>query len=332
MGLIDHRVQLANEIIADIEGDRISDEQILYKARRLANLVADPDVEEWLGYELAGYPPSIPERLRPLVSRSRREYSDNPLQKAQVIIESLPRIMSSVIPSLDHAWQHNLGVQRAIARQRMVPRKGDQKIDTSRWEEGVLRVKGQLIRYAGIQKAVRAEVHRFAVAAYHRFAFSEIASAIFEKHQRMVDALLTNVAPDVIEKVPAIYDRLTEGSRDPEAINQAMASCRRMISSFADAVFPATVGASAEIGDSGPGLNKQTYLNRIEQFVRTNTPSESRRERLVKTVRLLNERTSAGLKADITPDEARALFVLTYITLGEIASLKAKADADAEKH
>lgn len=186
-----------------------------------------------------------------------------------------------------------------------------------------MRVKQSLIRYSGIQRAVRAEIHRFAAAAHHRFAFTEVASAIFEKHQKTVDALLTGVAPDVVEKIPAIYDRLAAGVQDGEALSQAMASCRRMISSFADAVAPAIdTSGTGSASETQPSLTRQNYLNRIEQFVRDHTSSESRRERLMKTVRLLNERTSAGLKADITADEARDLFVLTYLTLGEIASLQ----------
>ena len=322
MGLTDYRVQLATEIVADIEGNRNTDEQVLYKARRLANLVGDSLVEEWLGYELAGYPTPVPARLQPLVNKSGLDFEEGITHTRHVILDSLPRIETSVIPSMDKAWQHNANVKNVIQR-RVGVTVTSGKVDPSKWEDGIVRVKQSLIRYSGIQRAVRAEIHRFAAAAHHRFAFTEVASAIFEKHQKTVDALLTGVAPDVVEKIPAIYDRLAAGVQDGEALSQAMASCRRMISSFADAVAPVIdTSGTGSASETQPSLTRQNYLNRIEQFVRDHTSSESRRERLMKTVRLLNERTSAGLKADITADEARDLSALTYLTLGEIASLQ----------
>lgn len=193
------------------------------------------------------------------------------------------------------------------------------QFDPSKWEEGIRRSQQSLIRYHAIGKAVWAEIHRFAFASHHRFAFSELAAAIFDTHKAEVDKIPREAAPEAIEKIPAICDRLAAGASDSEALSQAMASCRRMIAAFADAVLPVET-AGAVSGEHATTQDK--YLNRIEKYVRDHCESESRRERLIKTLRLLHDRVSAGLKADITREEAQVLFVWTYLVLGEIATLR----------
>ncbi len=63
LGLAAYRVQLAAELLADIEGDRLPAEQLLFKVRRLANIAGDQDVEEWIRCELEGYPATIPQSV-----------------------------------------------------------------------------------------------------------------------------------------------------------------------------------------------------------------------------------------------------------------------------
>jgi len=53
-----------------------------------------------------------------------------------------------------------------------------------------------------------------------------------------IDILIAQRAGDVLQKIPSVYNRLSEG--DPEAVSHAQTSCRRIIDAFADAVYPPT--------------------------------------------------------------------------------------------
>jgi hypothetical protein len=53
--LADHKVELASELLADIELGRIPADKVLPKASRLVRLIGDEDVMKWLGHELYGY-------------------------------------------------------------------------------------------------------------------------------------------------------------------------------------------------------------------------------------------------------------------------------------
>src|SRR5713101_7152707 len=67
-----YRVQLAAELLRDIEGHLLSAEQLLFKARRLANIAGDKEVEECISCELGGYPRVIPRAVERWVDATGR--------------------------------------------------------------------------------------------------------------------------------------------------------------------------------------------------------------------------------------------------------------------
>jgi hypothetical protein len=172
--------------------------------------------------------------------------------------------------------------------------------------------------FAGIRSKTLALLHYYTANIYHERVFSGLAESMFDKFKKTVDELLVARSGDILERVPAIYDRLAEGSQ--EAISQALTTCRRIIHAFADAVFPASdtpIQVDGETVNVGP----EQYLNRINAYVARHVQSDSRRTKLRQTLRNVHERTSAGVHNEVTPDEARALFLETYILLGEILTM-----------
>jgi hypothetical protein len=168
---------------------------------------------------------------------------------------------------------------------------------------------------SSIRSRVLAAVHDFAVSSYHRLAFSGLAESIFEKHRKAVEELIRSIAPDILLKVPAVYDRLSAG--DPEAISQGMNTLRRIIKSLADRVYPAS-DQPIQIDGQRYEVGTDKVLNRIKLFLLARCPSESRRDRLNRSLRDIHERTSVGAHSDISATEARSLFLNTYLALGEV--------------
>jgi hypothetical protein len=154
---------------------------------------------------------------------------------------------------------------------------------------------------------------------YYEKLFSQAAASIFERYQSEVDGMLAALAGDVLQKLPTVYDRLAEA--DSEAISQAMSTCRRIVNAFADAVSPP---ATEPVLVAGQSLNvgPEHHQNRLNVFIASGTTSKSRRKRLRQTLANLYERLSAGVHDDVTPEEAQALVLSTYLLLGEIASLR----------
>jgi len=172
--------------------------------------------------------------------------------------------------------------------------------------------------FAGIRSKTLALLHSFAANVYHERVFSGLAESLFDKFKKTVDDLLTARSGDILERVPAVYDRLAEGSQ--EAISQALTTCRRIIRAFADAAFPPS-DTPVQIDGEPAQVGPEQYLNRINAYIARHVQSDSRRMKLRQSLRNIHERTSAGVHNDVTSDEARALFLETYILLGEILTV-----------
>lgn len=78
----------------------------------------------------------------------------------------------------------------------------------------------------------------------------------------------------------------------------------------------AGIGAEATLS-----VNAQNVLNRLQAYTHASGIAKSRRDRLCRTLSDLYERCSAGAHAEVTIDEARFVFLQTYVVLGEILML-----------
>jgi hypothetical protein len=76
-----------------------------------------------------------------------------------------------------------------------------------------------------------------------------------------------------------------------------------------------------ELGGNTLTLTKQNVQNRLNVYISERVESKSRRDRLRRTLSDLYGRVSAGVHDDVSSDEARYLFLSTYLYLGEVLGL-----------
>lgn len=315
--LSSHRVELARDLLDDIELSRLGPEALLLKARRLSRVMEATEVDEWLRYELNGYSNTVV-GLKYMTRFGRwtdekNKYGywqplagiEGTIAAMQVQIQQLKVPDVQFAPSSSNPNEYVLGF--GVAEKFTEPAKN------------VLNRLTMLTSAVSTLRSIRsrtlAALHDFVTGTYYELAFSSIAESIFSDHKAAIDSLLAVSAGDAIKKVPAIYGRLAEG--DSEAISQALNSCRRMIKSFADAVYPAQEG-SVEMDGHSYQVGSDKVLNRIKLYLRDRCASSSRRDRLNRSLRDIYDRASAGSHSDVTGDEARSLFLATYFSLGEI--------------
>jgi hypothetical protein len=313
-----HKLELARELLDDIELSKLSPEQILLKVMRLARLCDDTDVRTWLNYELLGYPNTeVGRKFMDLMKRwTDKEKNlgywipfaavDGTIAAIKIQIQQLQ--IPDVHLSLSSANPHEF-----------VTGFGGRGEELFRPASAVLfrltDLTNKVTTLSGIRSRVLARVHSFVCTTYYELAFSGAAESIFQRHQIAIDILLRENAPEVLEKIPSISDRLAEG--DSEAISQAMNSCRRMIKALADAVYPAS-DAPVIVDGTEYQVGSENYLNRIKLHIKKFCASESRRERLRRSLTDIHDKASAGTHDDITPGEAQAIFLSTYLLLGEV--------------
>ncbi len=334
--LTKHKITLAQDLLDDIELSRLNPEQLLLKATRLARLVDATEIRRWLHCELNGYPANDPLALKYMDRTGRWTEKEKgigfwiPLAEINGHLKAMELELQRLeVPDIHYA-------PSSSNPNEFVGGFGGINITTATRpaSDALNRMKTitkDVALLSGVRSRILSVLHEFVASAHYELAFSGLAESIFEKHKSGVEALLSHAAGDVLEKIPAIYDRLAVGDR--EAVSQALNTCRRVIDAFADAVYPPRDQAVVINGNEHK-VGAENTLNRITVYLHERCPSSSRGERLRRTIRGIHERVCAGVHADVTLDEAKSLFLQTYISLGEILSAtvdKAKESKPAEK-
>jgi len=300
-----HVLELAKELLDDIELSRAAPESLILKGSRLARWIGSDEIRGWLKLEMSGY------------------YSDAPYSVKYMGITGR---WTNVEKKLGH-WGPLAQIEAAILAEKA--KLSSLRTPDSSSNVALLAVRSvteamtasanYIAALSGIKSRVLARLHTFAAEVYYKKAFEGLAESIFERYKADVDALIGEHCGDVLEKIPLVMDRLVDG--DTESISQALTTCRRIIDSFADSIYPPT-DQTIEMGGNTVSLDASKHQNRINAFVQERVTSTSRRQRIRRNLEALYGRVSHAVHNDGTAEEARALFLNTYLFLGEILHLK----------
>jgi hypothetical protein len=326
--LAEHRLTLARELLDDIElGGRLSPETLLLKASRLARAMEAPEMQTWLAFELKGYPLQELSPVGVELAKGVGRVIDP--AKLTGYFQPYPQLLGII-----RAWEMELQALKVpdvhFAPSSSNPQEYVAGVFGQHVQTAAGPVKAAIDRMAqlslnisnvrGIVSKVVAALHEFVAATYYELAFRSLAEGIFEAHRKQIDALLAASAGEALQKMPAIAERLAAG--DSEAVSNAMTTGRRVLLAFADAIQPPT-SEKLPYGDQFIEAGPDKYLNRVRYAIKQRCTSERRERRLLQTLVHLNDCFGAGTHADISPEEARALFVALYVFLGEVLSLGA---------
>lgn len=301
MSKTDQITALALEVLEDAEMMRTSVESLVLKASRLARLADDEEAVKWLGYERSGYSGSDSLSLKYLSLTKRwikqeektAHFGSVATQEATVAAgEQQLHAAQSFNPQNPGAYQVQLKAVAQISNSMRVTKV--------------------------ILSSIRAQIQAFSTRIYHEKLFSQQAESIFAKYQEEVDTRLAATAQTAFDRLPHAFERLSAG--DPEATSHALTTCRRVIDSFADAVYPPRPDAVL-IGQQPLEVGERHVRNRLRAYIYERLGQGSRYERLNRALASLHDRVSAGVHADVDVGEARALVLHTYLLLGELLSL-----------
>jgi len=296
---------VAEEVLTDIELERLKASEVVLKASRVARLVGHADLETFLGYERNGYPTDGTSTV--WIGRAGRwsgeddKFYPGSISKIEAILDAA----NQAVTALQGGGNYS-GDLASIAS-----REHDNKIT------GHARTAGTM---SGICGQVVATVYDMVAEIYHELLFSELQAILFAETQTRVDGLLSAASGSALGKIERVSDRLRDG--DPESVSQALTTCRRLIDSCADFVFPAQAEPYHLGAEVTLNVGQQNVLNRLQAFTHAQGIPKDRRDRLRRTLSDLYGRCSAGTHAEVTVGEARFVFLQTYVALGEILTLK----------
>ena len=295
-------LRLAEALLEDIELQRLKASEVVLKASRLARLVGHDDLQEFLSLERDGYPDARSrwvKRAGRVSDLKKDTYYPVPITKVEALRIGAVRAIEALRGGGNYS-----GEWASIAG-----REHDKKISSHADTIGTLEaICGQVV----------STVYDMLVEIYHELLFSELQATLFAQAQADVDGVLAEAGGSALDKIEKVSARLRDG--DPESVSQALTTCRRLIDAVADHVFPAAVepydagGHSLEVG-------QQQVLNRLQAHVHSAGASSGRRDRIRRALKDLYSRCSAGTHAEVSVQEARFVFLQSYVLLGEVLTL-----------
>lgn len=174
----------------------------------------------------------------------------------------------------------------------------------------------------------RALVHRYAAEKYYELKYSSIPSEVFSRTRARVDERIGKYVPDAIKRFTSVYDNLL--SDNPEDWSNAVHSCRRILQSLADALFPAQEDRTTHVNNKSKviKLGADAYINRLIAYVEDKSTSERFNEIVGSQLSFLGHRldaifqaTQKGSHASVDRPEADRYVAYTYLIVGDLLSL-----------
>ncbi|HCI9655804.1 hypothetical protein [Enterobacter hormaechei] len=298
----EHELELAKELLDDIELSRLNAEALFLKAARLARLCGTEEFKKWIGFEIRGYVSNEDTSLKFMTKTGRwtnREEKKGywaPIAQIEAIINSQTLKLNS------------LGTPNVSGVSMAYPIMKEHR-------DLVNNVSNSISTYSGIKSRALGVLHDFVSAIYYEKELDHLAESIFERYKKDIDTLISDLCAEVLQQIPSVVNRLAE--KDEESVSQALTTVRRIIDSFADAIFPPTED-TYEIGGEALTLGPSRHLNRINVFVHQRIESKGRKDKIRQNLKNLYARVSTGVHADVTIEEAQSLFLNCYLLLGEI--------------
>lgn len=172
--------------------------------------------------------------------------------------------------------------------------------------------------------ALRAAIHAYATDTYLAIEFGDVAQDIFEQARNDVDKFVRSYCPKAAEQIVAINERMRDKTN--ELRTAALTTCRRLLLSVADALFPARASWQDSKGRARK-VGPEDYKNWLLAYLDEKQPSEGSNEvissgieHLAARLDAIYSKTSKGVHVDVTEQESRLAVIHTYLFLGEVAA------------
>lgn len=314
---------VAASLLDDLETSSLSVDKILMRAKRLARLMRDTDAQLWLDYETKGYPKAFGfEALGNCevyaISSGRYDESAGTYRTL-----SLPEIEAKVYGaqvSLDSFSPVAVGAVKDFTEKRATEELLGNQIKLQRAN------KDNYSNYKAMFVSLIAGLHNYATDMYLALELGDAAQDIFEGARNEIDSFVRAHCPKAAEKIVAINERIADDSI--ESRTAALTSCRRLLMTVADSLFPASDLDWKDAKGKPRKVGEEQYKNRLLAYMSERTDSSSNEaiigselEFLAARLDAIYEKTCKGVHVDVTAQEAKLAVIHTYLFLGEMALL-----------
>ena len=310
---------LVQEAFEDVENPETLLSNVIRKAIRIANLRNDSENIGWLKLNMVDTHPDNKEQVfkinfsqtqfeEYLKYREAPTLNDNREIHAnkQPLLNSIPEIESHIKTFRGQIEKSNLKTSK----------------DLKLYSNLSMIMDG----FSLVLKNVENKVYEFLSITEKQILYDQINMDIFEQNRRYVDSKLNSIAPKVLEKFISAYKRLKEGN--VESRSHALLSCRRILKSVADNVYPPPEKPIKGSDGIERELTEDRYISRLWQFVNENMKSGTTKKLLKARIEDIGNRidsiydlSSKGVHDDVSEYEVNQCVIQTYLLIGDILHL-----------
>lgn len=183
-----------------------------------------------------------------------------------------------------------------------------------------------------ILSKIQSRIHDFLSQTEKQLIFGQIHSDIFEKNRSYVDLKLGELCPDALTKFVSAHKCIKED--DPESWAQSLTTCRRLLKSLADSLYPALEEPVAGIDGKKRKLTEDNYIARLWQYVFEKSKGSTSGRLLESIVNDLGNRidkiyelTNKGIHAEVSEFEVNQCVIQTYLITGDLLRLSEDSSA-----
>lgn len=320
-------LELADEIIRNIELAESSLALITLKTIRLARLTNDFEMIKIFELEISGYTVNqngyVPKEQWEVGMLAKRQYHDES-NKEKIFPESVEQLEDEkyfLKSSIDVAGDADISVSSTN------PRHFPKYYTGNANERAELRERFKIVSDRLASR--RSMVYQYVLREYLELRYSNIAEDIFSKIQEKVNEKIGKYIPDSVKRFNAVYENLS--SENSENWSNAVHSCRRILKDLADAIYPPTENIQKEKEgiEITIQLDEEHYINRIIEFIAQKSESKTFIKIVGSHLRFMKDRLNSilggshkGTHKDITDrEEANRIVVYTYLLIGDILAL-----------
>lgn len=160
---------------------------------------------------------------------------------------------------------------------------------------------------------------------------------IFERHRRRVESFMSQIDSPVLDQFTAAYRRARED--DAESKTHALATCRRILESLADVVFPPRDEPYVDSSNKSRNVGPDAYINRLWAFLDQSLSGNTHSKVLLAALKDVGDRfdavykmTNKGVHANVAQAEVDTCVMQTYLLAGETLRIfEETAQAGAEE-
>lgn len=177
---------------------------------------------------------------------------------------------------------------------------------------------------------VKDRLWMFLTETEYELTFGEATGTTFDRLRAYVDKQLTMISPPALEQFQVAYRRLRDGGVEDRA--HALTSCRRVLKTLADELYPAR--AEPVKGSDGKlrVLNDAKFVNRLLQYV-IETVGSHENGAVVQAMlsdvdarlQALNDLASKGVHSSVSTYEVDTCVVQTYLVVADMLRIRERA-------